>query len=99
MVDPENLYITANIEETKVKNIRQGQRVDIKIDQYKGLSFPGKVESIGMASNTTFSLLPSSSSATFTKVVQKIPVKITFENKNKSLFVVGTNAVVKIHIK
>ena len=99
MIDPDKLYITANIEETKVKNIRQGQLVDIKIDQFNGLTFTGKVESIGMASTTTFSLLPSSSSATFTKVVQKIPVKIIFENKSKPLFVVGTNADVKIHVK
>jgi multidrug resistance efflux pump len=99
MIDPEKIYITANIEETKVKNIRQGQKVDIKIDQFKGFSFTGKVDSIGRASTTTFSLLPSSSSATYTKVVQKIPVKITFEFKNKALFAVGTNADVKIHIR
>ena len=76
MVDPQKLYITANIEETEVKKLKSGQNVDIKIDEFDGLAFQGKVESIGKASNSAFSLFPSSSSGTFTKVVQKVPVKI-----------------------
>ncbi len=99
IVDPDKLYITANIEETKLKNIRKDEPVDIKIDQFGSMSFKGKVESIGRASTSTFSLLPSSTSATFTKVVQKIPVKIEFVSKNKSMFIPGTNAYVKIHIR
>lgn len=98
MVDPQKLYITANIEETKVKKIKVGQNVDIKIDQFNNEAFAGKVESIGQASNSAFSLLPSSSSGTFTKVVQKVPVKIAFEKVDEKLLP-GTNAVVKIHVK
>lgn len=98
LVDPQKLYISANIEETKLGNIKQGQAVDITIDQISGKKFTGKVKYIGKASNSTFSILPSSTSGTFTKVVQKVPVKIEFDKSNNQLLP-GTNAVVKIHIR
>lgn len=98
MVDPEKLYINANIEETKIGKIEPGQFVDVAIDQFEGENFSGKVRSIGQASNSTFSLLPTSTSGTFTKVVQKIPVKIELDQNNGKLLP-GTNAVIKIHIK
>lgn len=98
MIDPEKLYITANIEEIKVEKLKEGQSVDIKIDQFEGKAFQGKVEYIGKASNSAFSLLPSSSSGTFTKVVQKVSVKIELE-KNDANLLPGTNADIKIQIK
>ncbi len=98
IVDPARLYITANIEETKLERIRPGQTVDIAIDQYDGVPFRGTVSSIGQASNSTFSLLATSTGSTFTKVVQKIPVKIEFDQK-KNRLLPGTNTVVRIHIK
>ena len=98
MIDPEKLYITANIEEIKVEKLREGQSVDIKIDQFEGKVFQGKVQYIGKASNSAFSLLPSSSGGSFTKVVQKVPVKIELEENDANLLP-GTNADIKIHIK
>jgi multidrug resistance efflux pump len=98
IIDPKKLYITANIEETKLGRLRQGETVDVTVDQFSGEKFSGKVKYIGQASNSTFSLLPSSTSGTFTKVVQKIPVKIEFDKSDNKLLP-GTNAVVKIHIK
>lgn len=98
IIDPNKLYITANIEETKLLKIRQGQQVDITIDQFPNKSFSGKVKYVGLASNSTFALLPSSTSGTFTKVIQKVPVKIEFD-KSEATLLPGTNAVVKIHIK
>lgn len=98
IVDPEKLYITANIEETKLTKIREGQNVDITIDQYSDKPFTGKIMHVGQASNSTFALLPSSTSGTFTKVIQKVPVKIEFDKSDVTLLP-GTNAVVKIHIK
>lgn len=98
VIDPEKLYISANIEETKLNKVKQGQPVDITIDQYPGVKFTGKVKFIGVAANSTFSLLPSSTGGTFTKTVQRVPVKIEFEKKKYQLLP-GTNAVVKIHIK
>lgn len=100
MIDPEKLYITANIEETDLAKLKIGQKVDITVDEFKGEKLHGRIQSIGKASNSTFSLLPGSSSSTFTKVVQKVPVKIAFDkNEKNSGLLLGTNAVVKIHIK
>jgi multidrug resistance efflux pump len=98
MIDPKKLYINANIEETELGRVKNGQAVDISIDQFKGEKFTGRVKFVGQAANSTFSLLPSSTSGTFTKVVQKIPVKIEFD-QHAGKFLPGTNAVVKIHIK
>ncbi|BCZ44791.1 secretion protein HlyD [Clostridium gelidum] len=98
IVDPQKLYITANIEETKLGKVKQGQNVEITIDQIEGKTFTGKVKYVGKASNSTFSLLPTSTSGTFTKVVQRVPVKIEFDKVNSELLP-GTNAIVKIHVK
>jgi multidrug resistance efflux pump len=98
MVDPDQLYISANIEETKLGKIEAGQLVDIGIDQFHRQKFHGKVVLIGQAANSAFSLLPSSSGGTFTKVVQKVPVKIAIE-KTAAPLLPGTNATVRIHVK
>lgn len=98
IVDPQKLYITADVEETKLGRVKQGQTVDITIDQIEGKKFAGKVKYVGKAANSAFSLLPTSTSGTFTKVVQRVPVKIEFDKKDVQLLL-GTNAIVKIHIK
>ena len=73
-------YITANYKETQIGNIRAGQPVEILIDTFPGHTFKGHVESISPATGATFSLLPKdTSSGNFTKVVQRIPVRIAFE--------------------
>ncbi|EKQ51572.1 MULTISPECIES: efflux RND transporter periplasmic adaptor subunit [unclassified Clostridium] len=98
IVDPQKLYITADIEETKLGKVKQGQSADITIDQFEGKILTGKVKYVGKASNSAFSVLPTSTSGTFTKVVQRVPVKIEFD-KNDVQLLPGTNAIVKIHIK
>jgi Multidrug resistance efflux pump len=98
MVDPDQLYISANIKETELQKLKVGQKVDIRIDQFAGRSFHGKVQAVGEAANSAFSLLPSSSSGTFTKVVQNVPVKITLDKIGVRLLP-GTSAIVKIHLK
>ncbi|MCT8978629.1 efflux RND transporter periplasmic adaptor subunit [Clostridium sp. CX1] len=98
LVDPNNLYISANIEETKLGRVKVGQVVGITIDQFGSQKFTGKVKSIGEATNSALSLLPASTSGTFTKVVQRVPVKIQLDKFNNKILP-GTNAVVKIHIK
>ncbi|HEX3012479.1 MAG TPA: HlyD family efflux transporter periplasmic adaptor subunit [Syntrophomonadaceae bacterium] len=98
IIDPQKLYISANIEETDLSRVKPGQQVDITIDQFAQTRFSGKVKYVGQAANSAFSLLPASTSGTFTKVVQKVPVKIEFDPGNSQLLP-GTNAVVKIHVK
>ncbi len=100
MVDPEKLYVNANIEETDLAKIKLGQKVDVSIDEYGGYKLHGKIYAIGKAANSAFSLLPTSTSGTFTKVIQRVPVKITFDNSQEAKgLLLGTNAVVKIHIR
>lgn len=98
LVDPNNIYITANIEETKLEKVKVGQLVDITIDQYGSKKFSGKVKSIGEISNSAISLLPSSTSGTFTKVIQRVPIKIELDDFDEKILP-GTNAVIKIHVK
>lgn len=98
MVDPKKLYISANIEETKLERIKPGEKVDISIDEFPGKKFTGRVDSIGQATTATFSLLPTSTGGNFTKVVQKVPVKIYLDSTDVKLLP-GTNTVVKIHVK
>lgn len=99
LVDPKGLYVTANIEEDKLRRVRVGQAVDISLDALPGKTFAGRVERIGKASLSVFSLLPSSSGGSFTKVVQRVPVKIVFNEKPGEYVEVGTNAFVRIHVK
>jgi multidrug resistance efflux pump len=98
LIDPSKLYITADIEETKLGKVKVGQPVEITIDQYDSKKFTGKVKSIGEVSNSALSILPSSTSGTFTKVVQRVAIKIELDDFDNKILP-GTNAVVKIHVK
>lgn len=98
LIDPSKLYITADIEETKLGKIKTGQPVEITIDQYDSKKFTGKVKSIGEVANSALSMLQSPTSGTFTKVVQRVGVKIELDGFDSKILP-GTNAVVKIHVK
>ncbi|HBE80601.1 MAG TPA: hemolysin D [Firmicutes bacterium] len=98
MVDPDQMYVSADIEETSLGRVKPGQTAEFTVDQFPGIKFTGKVRSVGEASNSTFSLLPTSTGSTFTKVVQRIPVKIRFARTNVKLLP-GTNAIVRIHVR
>jgi multidrug resistance efflux pump len=95
-----DLYVTANIKETLINKVRPGQRVDVSIDAYPGKTFTGRVDSVGEAANSVFSLIPvQSSSGNFTKVTQLIPVKIRFPELSQMAVKLGMNVSVRIHIK
>jgi multidrug resistance efflux pump len=100
MVNPYSHYITANIEETDLSSVTPGQVVDLTLDAIPGEKFTGHVERISEASLSTFSLIPvASTSSNFTKVVQRIPVKIAVDDYKGYQFPHGSNAIVKIHIR
>jgi len=100
VADLGSLYITANIEETKLYKVKTGQQVDFTIDSIPGVKFNGQVTSIGDATVSTFSLLPSQNTGgNFTKVVQRVPVKIGIKNYQGQRLLPGMNAIVRIHIK
>lgn len=100
VADLGSLYITANIEETKLYKVKVGQKVDFTIDSIPGVGFNGQVISIGDATVSTFSLLPSQNTGgNFTKVVQRIPVKIGIKNYQGQRLLPGMNAIVRIYVK
>ena len=79
LVEP-NPWINANFKETQLGRIRVGQEVEIGIDAIPDHKFKGRVDSIAAASGATYSLLPpDNATGNFTKVVQRVPVKIVFD--------------------
>jgi membrane fusion protein (multidrug efflux system) len=77
IVDLKNIWVEANLEETQVEHIRLGQSVDLEVDAYPNTRFTGKVINIGAATASEFALIPDSRSAgNFTKVTQRIPIRI-----------------------
>ncbi|WP_251517671.1 MULTISPECIES: HlyD family efflux transporter periplasmic adaptor subunit [unclassified Staphylococcus] len=90
-------YITANVDEKDIKDVEEGKDVDIKLDG-EDSNIKGTVESVGKATASSFSLMPSSNSdGNYTKVSQVIPVKISLDSKPSENVVPGMNAEVKIH--
>jgi membrane fusion protein (multidrug efflux system) len=74
------LWVEANFKETQMRRIRPGQGVEVDIDALPGVHFHGTVDSFSPASGATFSLLPpENATGNFTKVVQRIPVKILLD--------------------
>jgi membrane fusion protein (multidrug efflux system) len=75
-----DVWVQANYKETQLTNIRKGDAADIRIDTFPGVVLHGKVEEISPASGSQFALLPpDNATGNFTKVVQRIPVKIVLD--------------------
>jgi membrane fusion protein, multidrug efflux system len=76
-------WVVANYRETQLTNMKIGDPTEIRIDEYPGKSFKGKVLEIAPASGSQFALLPpDNATGNFTKVVQRIPVKIALDDEN-----------------
>lgn len=76
---PNDMWITANFKETQLKDMRIGQPVTIKVDAYPGVEFKGRVDSIQRGAGSAFAILPAqNATGNFVKVVQRVPVRITF---------------------
>src|SRR6266702_4199296 len=77
VVPLEDVWITANLKETQIEAVKPGEPVDFTVDAYPGLHFRGHVESLSPATGARFSLLPpDNATGNFTKVVQRVPVRI-----------------------
>jgi membrane fusion protein (multidrug efflux system) len=77
---PGEVWVTANFKENQIGKIRPGQSVEIKVDAYPNKIFKGHVDSIQAGTGARFSLLPAENAAgNYVKVVQRIPVKIVFD--------------------
>jgi membrane fusion protein (multidrug efflux system) len=95
-------YVVANYKETQLTDVRQGQPVDIAVDMFPGHIVHGRVDSIAPASGQEFALLPpDNATGNFTKVVQRIPVKIALDRDNDSLIELrpGTSVIPTIETK
>jgi membrane fusion protein, multidrug efflux system len=76
-------WVQANYRETQLTNVKVGDPAEIRIDEYPGKVFHGKVIDIAPASGSQFALLPpDNATGNYTKVVQRIPVKIAFDDSN-----------------
>jgi membrane fusion protein (multidrug efflux system) len=75
-----DVWIQANYKETQLTNIRRGDVADIKVDTFPGVELHGKVVEIAPASGSQFALLPpDNATGNFTKIVQRVPVKIALD--------------------
>jgi len=100
VADTDHAYIIANIKETAIGRVKEGQRVEVRLDACPGRVFSGRVAGIGKATTSVFSLLPSQNSGeNYIKVTQVIPVKIILVDAPEVRLIPGTNATVKIYAK
>jgi membrane fusion protein, multidrug efflux system len=80
LVPASGAYIIANYKETQLTDVHEGQAVDVSVDMFPGQIVHGHVDSLAPASGQEFALLPpDNATGNFTKVVQRIPVKIALE--------------------
>jgi multidrug resistance efflux pump len=100
LFDDSKIWVTANIDENKILNIRPGQTAQVTVDSLGGKILNGKVEAITPATAASFSLLPSSNtSANFTKVSQVVAVRITLDDTTGLSLIPGSSVEVKINTK
>jgi membrane fusion protein (multidrug efflux system) len=95
--DPGEKWVVANVEETKVRRVQKGAKVNMKADAFPGKAFEGKVESIGAAAISEFALLPSDNpSGNFIKISHRLPVRIFVKDPDNLL---KPGMMVVVHIE
>jgi membrane fusion protein, multidrug efflux system len=97
---PSDLWITANFKETQLDLMRPGQPVEIRVDAYPDRIFYGHVDSIQPGSGPAFSLLPpENATGNYVKVVQRVPVKIVFDDPPDPTHALGPGMSVEPRVK
>jgi membrane fusion protein (multidrug efflux system) len=99
---PSNMWVIANFKETQLTYMRPGQPVDIRVDTYPHKIFKGHIDSIQAGAGARFSLLPpENATGNYVKVVQRIPVKIVFDESSdpNHLLAPGMSVVAKTTLK
>lgn len=95
--DPKDLYLLVLLEETKLEGVKEGNRVSITIDAFPDIKFEGVVKEINRATAAKFAVIPRDITAgEFTKVAQRIPVKVEITRGQKNLLRVGMGGEVAI---
>jgi membrane fusion protein (multidrug efflux system) len=101
LVNLEDAYVVANYKETRIGRFKQGQKVTIRLDSYPGRKFPGTLDSVMAGTGAAFTLFPpENASGNYVKVVQRVPVKIIFDDLEdvRPLLRVGMSVVPTILI-
>jgi membrane fusion protein (multidrug efflux system) len=95
------VYVVANFKETQLTHVRNGQPVEIRIDSFHGTRLAGHVDSLSPASGLEFALLPpDNATGNFTKIVQRVPVKIVLDDQRlKGLLRPGMSAEPTVNTK
>ena len=100
---PHEVWVVANFKETQLRGMKPGMPVELKIDTYPNHKFKGKIDSIQRSSGAKSSLFPPENAVgSFVKIVQRIPVKIVFDEKidpNEYTIVPGMSVVPKIKVR
>ena len=100
----DGIWVVANFKETQMNRIRTGQTVKITVDAFPGKVFTAHVESLSPGAGAIFALLPpDNATGNFTKVVQRIPVKIVFDPDSlkgyEDLMAPGMSVIVKVKVQ
>jgi membrane fusion protein (multidrug efflux system) len=84
--DPTSIWVEANVKETEVGLLEPGMKAQIRVDAYPDQSFSGEVFRIGRAATSKFALLPDPNpSGNFTKITQRLPVRIRLDEADVKL--------------
>ncbi|MEQ1781875.1 MAG: HlyD family secretion protein [Hyphomonadaceae bacterium] len=85
IVSSDDVWVLANFKETQINEMRVGQCVDVHVDAYPNQHFKGHVQSLSPSTGATFSLVPQdTATGNFTKIVQRVPVKIVLDAESKA---------------
>jgi membrane fusion protein, multidrug efflux system len=103
LVQPD-VWVTANFKETQLDRVRPGQPVRVRVDALSGGVLTGRVESIAPASGAQFALLPpDNATGNFTKITQRVPVKIIFDRQSASslegFLVPGLSVIAEVKVR
>jgi membrane fusion protein, multidrug efflux system len=95
------VYVVANFKETQLTHVRNGQPVELRVDSFHSIRLKGHVDSLSPASGLEFALLPpDNATGNFTKIVQRVPVKIVLDGQSlKGLLRPGMSAVPTVNTK
>ncbi|MCL4322015.1 MAG: HlyD family secretion protein [Deltaproteobacteria bacterium] len=96
--NPKRVWVTANVKETVIGNIKKGDPVVITVDSFPGKTFKGVVKFVGSVSTSKFALIPTNNpSGTFTKVTHRLPVRIKVLNDKNHILKPGMMVEVTIN--
>ncbi len=99
IVDAAPVWVVANLKETQLQDVKVGQAVEVDVDAYPDAKLHGRVEAIQYATGARFSLLPpDNASGNFTKVVQRVPVRITLDTAEEQRWALRPGLSVSVAI-